>query len=125
MLTIDSIGPNRIDIALTGKINSDAMKTALDEMVQKSEGIKDGCMMYRIGDFDLPTLGAIAVEFSRLPALFKLIHQYSRIAVITEKHWLQKLSEIEGMLIPGLTIKAFDVAQEAEAEIWLAESDNF
>lgn len=122
MLTIDSIAPNRIDIALTGKINSKAMKIALDEMVQKSEGIEDGRMMYRIGDFDLPTLGAIAVEFSRLPALFALMRQYSRIAVVTEKHWLQNLSEIEGMLIPGLSIKAFDVAQEAEAETWLAES---
>lgn len=124
MLTIDSIGSNRIDIALTGTIDSEAMKIALDELVEKSASIEDGLMMYRIGDFDLPTLGAIAVELSRLPALFMLIRHYSRIAVITEKHWLQKLSEIEGMLIPGVSIKAFDVAQEAEAEIWLTESAN-
>ena len=40
-------------------------------------------------------------------------------AVVAGKEWLRKASEVEGALIPGLTIKAFDLHQEAEASAWL------
>ena len=78
-------------------------------------------MLYRVNDFQLPTLGAIAVEFSRLPQLFGLIGKFDRAAVLADKNWVRKVSEIEGALIPGLDIKSFELDQEAEAEAWLAE----
>ena len=69
--------------------------------------------------FHLPTLSAIAIEFSRLPAMFGLIKKFSKAAVLTDTAWLQKASEVEGALIPGLEIKAFSREQKAEAEAWL------
>jgi hypothetical protein len=113
-------GPNRLDIEFGGKLDSDEMRIALDELVSKSEGIEHGRMMYRVNDFKLPTLGAIAVEFSRLPEMFKLIRKFDRAAVLADKEWVQKASEIEGALIPGLKIKAFDLDEADEAERWLA-----
>jgi hypothetical protein len=41
--------------------------------------------------------------------------------VLTDKKWLQKASELEGLLMPGLEIKAFDQDQAGAAEAWLAE----
>ena len=113
-------GPNRIDVEFSGKLDSEEMKAALDELISKTEGFEHGCMLYRIGDFELPTLGAIGVELSRLPELFTLIGKFDRAAVLTGKKWIQNASEIEGALIPGLEIKAFDLDEEAEAEAWLA-----
>jgi len=113
-------GANRIDIDFSGKLNSDEMKVALDELMSSAEGIEHGRMLYRIRGFDLPTLGAIAVELSRLPDAFKFIRKFDRAAVIADKDWVRKASEIEGALIPGLEIKAFDIDEEAEAESWLA-----
>ena len=112
-------GPNRIDIEFGGKLDSDEMKVALDELISKAKGIEHGLMLYRIEDFELPTLGAIGVELSRLPELFKLIGKFDRAAVLARKKWIQNASEIEGALIPGLKIKAFDLDEEAEAEAWL------
>ena len=40
-------------------------------------------------------------------------------AVLADKTWLKKISEIEGILIPGLTIKTFSRGQKEEAEAWL------
>lgn len=120
MFQVQPNGPNRIDIEFGGKLDSDDMRVALDELVSKSEGIQNGRMLYRINDFKLPTLGAIAVEFSRLPKMFKLIRKFDRAAVLADKEWVQKASEIEGALIPGLKIKAFDLDETAEAERWLA-----
>ena len=113
-------GTNRLDIELSGKLNSEEMKIALDELVSKSKDIKNGTMLYEITDFQFPSLGAIAVEFSRLPSMFGLLKHFDRAAVLTDKTWLKNVSEIEGMLFPGLEIKAFSLNQKAVAEAWLS-----
>ena len=70
--------------------------------------------------FNLPSLGAIAIEFSRLPAMLGLMKKFDRAAVLTDNTWLKTVSELEGIFFPGLEIKAFDREQKAEAEAWLS-----
>ena len=113
-------GKNRLDIEMSGKLNAEDMKVALDELVSKSKNIENGKMLYEIIDFHLPSLGAIVIEFSRLPAMFGLMKKFDRAAVLTDKTWLKKVSEFEGALYPGLEIKAFNRDQKAEAEDWLS-----
>ena len=115
-------GTNRLDIELSGKLDADDMKIALDELVSKSKDIESGQMLYEIIDFHIPSLGAIGVELSRLPAMFGLMKKFDRAAVLTDKTWLKKVSEFEGMLYPGLEIKAFSRAQKVEAEAWLSRT---
>lgn len=122
MFKVTLRGDNRVDIELSGKLDSDEMKTALDQLVDKSDTIENGTMLYEIIDFQMPSINAIAIELSRLPELFGLIKKYSRVAVLSDKNWIKKASELEGMLIPGLDIKAFDREQRDEAEKWLAET---
>lgn len=122
MFRVTPNGPNRIDIEFSGKLDSDEMRAALDALISGAEGIENGRLLYRIGDIALPTLGAIGVEMRRLPELFGLIKKFDRAAVLADQNWVKKISEIEGMLIPGLDIKAFDPDEEAAAEAWLAES---
>ena len=119
MFEITPNGPNRLDIEFSGKLDAEEMKVALDDLISKSEAIEHGKMLYKIGDFDLPTLGAIGVELSRLPKLFRLTHKFERVAVLADKGWVQKASEIEGFLFPDVEIKAFDRDKQAEAEAWL------
>ncbi|MCD6268644.1 MAG: STAS/SEC14 domain-containing protein [Deltaproteobacteria bacterium] len=121
MFKVTLNGANRLDIELSGKLDADEMKIALDELVDKSKNIENGRMLYEIIDFHLPSLGAIGVELSRLPELFGLIKRFDRVAVLTDKTWLKKASELEGMLYPSLEIKAFDRNQKVAAEAWLAD----
>ncbi len=120
MFTVTRNGTNRLDIELGGKLDSEGMKLALDDLLAKSEDISNGRMLYRIRDFDFPSLGALAVEFSRLPKLFGLLKHFDRVAVIAGQSWIRNASEIEGALIPGIDIKAFEPGDEAAAEAWLA-----
>lgn len=120
MFKIIQNGVNRLDIELSGKLDAEQMKTALDALVSKSENIENGKMLYEVIDFHLPSLGAIAIEFSRLPSMFKLMKKFNRAAVLTDKAWIQKVSELEGVLLPGLEIKAFSRDQKEEAETWLS-----
>jgi len=121
MFKVTVNGANRLDLEMNGKLNADDMKIVLDDLVEKSVNIKNGSMLYEVVDFHLPSLGAIAVEFSRLPAMFRLMNKFDRIAVLTDKTWLKKVSEFEGALHPKLQIKAFDRDQKSQAEDWLLD----
>lgn len=119
MFQVTRNGENRLDVDFAGKLDSQAMHSALDELSLKAEGIEHGRMLYRIGEFQMPTLGAIGVEMSRLPQMFRFVRRFERMAVVADKQWLRTASKIEGALIPGLTVKAFEQGQEASAEAWL------
>lgn len=114
-------GENRVDVDFAGKLNSDDMRAALDQLTQQSEGIEHGRMLYRIGSFSMPTLGAIGVELTHIPQLLRVVRRFDRMAVVADKGWVRTASEVEGALIPGLQIKAFDSIQEAKAEAWLQQ----
>ncbi|MGV8843529.1 MAG: STAS/SEC14 domain-containing protein [Pseudomonas sp.] len=119
MFHVTRNGDKRLNVEFSGTLDSDEMRVALDQLSKKSEGIEHGLMLYKIGDFALPSLGVIGVELSRIPQLFRLVRRFDRMAVVAGKEWVRKASEIEGVLIPGLQIKAFDLTQEAQAEAWL------
>jgi hypothetical protein len=51
MFKVEQNGINRLDIQLSGKLDTEEMKIALDELVSKSENIKNGKMLYEIIDF--------------------------------------------------------------------------
>lgn len=119
MFKITLNGLDRLDIEMSGKLNTEDMKIALDELVSKSENIENGKMLYEVIDFHLPSLGAIGLEFSRLPSMLGLMKKFDRAALLTDKIWLKKVSELEGALYPGLEIKAFNRDKKAEAEAWL------
>lgn len=120
MFQTTRVNDKRLNVVFSGKLDSESMKMALDEMIRQAQGITEGAMLVEIGEFELPTLGAMAVELSRLPQLFRFIRQFDRVAVMAGQHWVRKMSTVEGALIPGLNLKAFALAQTAEAEEWLA-----
>lgn len=119
MFHVSRIADKRIDVDFSGKLDAGEMRFAVDELLRKSDGISHGQMLFRVGDFDMPTLGAVGVELSRIPRLFRFIRRFDRCAVVCAKEWVRRASEIEGALIPGLTIKAFDEHQGTEAHNWL------
>ena len=48
MFKVKSNCLNRLDIEMSGKLNADEMKIALDELVSKSKNIENGKMLYEI-----------------------------------------------------------------------------
>ncbi len=120
MFTITRNGTNRLDIELSGKLNKNDMKVALDDLVNKSEGISKGKILYDVINFHIPSIGAISIELSRLPKMLNLMKRFDRVAVLTDQTWLKKASEWEGTFFPGMVIKAFDRNQRSEAENWLS-----
>lgn len=120
MFNVQRVGDKRVDLTMSGRLDGGQMKTALDELTASCEGVTHGGMLCDVVDYQLPTLGAIAVEFSQLPDMLRLIGRFDRVAVLADEDWLKKASELEGLLIPGLEIRAFGRDQRVQAEAWLS-----
>ncbi len=120
MFKIDTPSPNRVDLHIAGKIDAEQMRDGLDQLVAASADVTDGVMFYEIHDIAVPTAGAIAVEFGQLPKLFGLVGKFRRCAVVSDAGWVRTAAEIEGAIIPGLTIKSFAPDARDAAEAWLA-----
>jgi hypothetical protein len=120
MFRIERTGNSRLDIVMSGRLDEDSMRNALDEIVAKTADIENGTMLYDVVDFHLPTLSAIRIEFARLPSMLGLMKRFDRAAVLTDKRWLQKISEMEGWFFPNLEIRGFARDDRHKAEEWLS-----
>lgn len=123
MLTISTPSPNRLDLELSGLIDAQEMDRALTQLIEQSKGVENGKMLYTIKGFELPTLGALAVELQHIPRLFGLLGKFRKCAVLSDTSWIRTFAEIEGALIPNLNIKSFTLSARDAAEAWLADGD--
>lgn len=119
MLNVSKPSANRVDIELSGALDAEAMRSALDHLVEKSEGITHGKMLYKVLDFEMPTMGAMAVELQQMPKLFSFIGKFDKCALLSDTAWIRTVAEIEGAVIPSLEIKSFALADTKAAEDWL------
>jgi hypothetical protein len=119
MLKVKKTSPKRVEIDLKGELDAASMAIGLDELIAVSADVENGQILYRIPTFAMPSLSALAVEFTRLPSLISLLSKYDRCAVLTDVEWLRSAAEFEGVLIPGFEVKAFALDDEAAALVWL------
>jgi len=119
MFDVQRQSDHRVDIHVSGAIDAAAMRAGLDALVDASMDVRNGLMLYRIENITMPTPGAMMVEFARLPQLIALIGRFDRAAVCSDVAWVRRAAEVEGRLIPGLKIKAFELDEVGAAEAWL------
>ena len=119
MMNTIKVSSNRVDVEFSGKIDRDQVKKVLDNMFAEIVDMEHGLLMYRVGELEMPTIGAIAVELKNLPKIFRLVQKIDRITVVYDQGWIQTATEIKGKLIPGLGMKSFDLGKENAAIEWL------
>ena len=119
MLNITKPSKNRVDIELSGVLDANAMREGLDKLIEQSEDVNAGKMLYRISNFEFPTVGALAQEFIKMPKLFGLLGKFEKCAVVSDAAWIRTVAEMEGAVFPSLDIRSFTQSQVAAAEKWL------
>lgn len=119
MLRISKPSADRLDLELSGALDREAMQAGLDDLIEQSMDITQGKMLYKVLDFEMPTMGALAVELRLMPKLFGLISKFDKCAVISDVAWIRTAAEIEGTVIPSFEIKSFPLSAAAAAEHWL------
>ncbi len=122
MFNITKVSENRVDIEFSGIENAQMMEKALDDLDNATRDMKDGHMMFDVIEYNLPSIDAIAVEFSRLPSMFGMMGKFSKAAVLSDIFLVKMIADVEGFLIPGIEIKAFDRNENVAAEAWLSNN---
>ena len=120
MFSVSKKSDSRVDIAISGKLDAKAMEAALSELEVQTENMTDGRMLYTISEIELPTFGALRVEFTHMPKLFSLIYNVKKCAVVADAAWARAAASVEGALVPGMKIKTFTPDQLDQAEAWLS-----
>lgn len=111
---------NRIELTVSGQINAAMMQSGLDRLLELTAPLDHFTYLAVMTNITWPTTGAIRAEFARLPELFRLMRKMNRAAVIANQSWLRKAAEVEGALIPGLDIAAFQPDERDAALAFLA-----
>jgi hypothetical protein len=116
---IPGLPDNVVGIKANGKVTADDYK---DVLVPAVEAVleEDGQirMLFVIDDDVTGLSGGAAWQDTKVG----LGHytRWERVAVVTNREWLRHSVDIFGYLIPG-KVKAFTMAEEAEAQKWVAE----
>ncbi|MDA8870522.1 STAS/SEC14 domain-containing protein [Rhizobiaceae bacterium] len=119
MLTIEKAGTHQVDLTINGSIDADTMRDGLRKLLDLSDGMKGGRMLYTITAFKMPSIGALAVEFTMIPRLLGLLSRFDRIAVVTDIGWVATAADAQGRVLPGITLKTFPADLTLEAQAWL------
>ena len=93
MFNVTKNGENRLDIEMSGRMDTEEMKRALEELTAKSSGIEHGRMLYRVIDFQIPTAGPASLD------VFDVAGR--RVARCDLQEMLQELPALHGL--PGVT----------------------
>ena len=67
MFKVIKNGINRLDIEMSGKLGSEEMRIALDELASKSHAIENRRLMCKVIDFHIPSHCAIDIELPCCP----------------------------------------------------------
>lgn len=119
MLEVYKVEDNMVGIKIDGAIDAQTMEDGLNKLVELTQNMKNGRMLYHISNFQMPTFAALGVEMRLMPKLFGLISKIDHVALLTNESWIAAASKIESALIPGLEIRTFALAEDEEALSYL------
>lgn len=108
-------------ITMSGKLDATMTKVALDMLVLEMDDMHHGGILMRAGGVEWPTLGAIGVELRHWGQMMAMIEKIDRAAILTDDGIIRAAAAVESALIPGITMRSFDLSEEAGARAWLAE----
>ena len=123
MFTVETLGPDLLQIEIGGKITAEEMSTGLDTLLPLTKEMSDGRMLAIYHDIEFPEAGAILEEMKRLPQLFGVIGKVKKVALVSNQKWIRDMAELEGKVLPGTTIRCFKFNDRAKAEAYLDMSD--
>ena len=115
--TVERIGPNALRVTMSGALDAARMEAGLDAFATEMEGMAHGDMLMIDQGAQLPTPGALAVEFQRWPQMMAMLQQIDRVALVSHNPLLRTMAAVESALLPGYTVRCFH--DEASARAWL------
>ena len=106
-------------MSVKGTMSQTALENGLDWMNQVSEANDNFNICIDIASDNFDDLSAARAEFLRVGRVLRHAPTADKCAVLTDSAFLKNSAKVEGAVIPGLEINAFDLDASKVAEKWL------
>lgn len=106
-------------MTVSGKLTDDDLEMTLDWIETVSEKAKGANLCVDMAKMDFPDLKAVKDSFVRLGHVLRYDNGFKKCAVLTDSPFLRSTAEIEGAVIPNLTIQAYQLEALPQAVNWL------
>lgn len=106
-------------MSIKGTMSQTALESGLDWMDQVSEANDNFNICVDIASNNFDDLSAARTEFLRVGRVLRHAPTAEKCAVLTDSAFLKNSAKVEGAVIPGLEINAFDLEEGSVAEKWL------
>ena len=108
-----------ISIDAHGELNPDAIQEGVDQIMEQTDAGNPGGLLVRLQHMDLGTFHDIASTWSRTAEFFALQKRFKSVAVLTDQPWIRQSAKMQAVTLPDTKLKVFDLAEEADARVWL------
>ncbi|HTN21407.1 MAG TPA: STAS/SEC14 domain-containing protein [Pelobium sp.] len=118
---IENLPPHVIGLHISGKIAKDDYKQVLEPAIQQQENEFDklNCLIVYDTEMQHFSLGALLED---LKTDFKYYNKWNRVALVTTKDYLKKVTGLISSVIPG-QLKGFEPSEIEEAKAWVGQFD--
>lgn len=120
-----SLEDNIIHLNITGPIARESLDAGLDwiESAQNNAETDEANDNFALR-VDLPEdrfdgLGQLSQQFKRVGTVMRHAKAADKCAVMTDSTFIRNSARIEGSVIPGMEVRAFDLDETTPAERWL------
>ncbi|ROS00260.1 SpoIIAA-like protein [Sinobacterium caligoides] len=121
MLEMIDIGIDRaVAFQMSGKITEEDMQRVLAEARGKISQHGSIVMLEQIDSFSGIELSALVEEFKYL--IHVGLKDITKVAVLTDKRWVEKVVSIEDKIFRGIDIKSFAIEDKAQAIAFLNDN---
>jgi hypothetical protein len=111
---------NAVAFRVSGKVTEVEMSVVLDCAKEKIDHYGDIVIFEQIESFDGIEVAAIVDEFKYL---FDVgLSNIKKVAVLTDKKWIETVVDLESKLFAGIKIKCFSSNDQLAAMMFLKES---
>lgn len=119
MLITTRLSEKQITVTMDGPLDTTGMSLALDDIIEKTQGMSRGQAQFTITEFHWPSAVTILMELVNLPALVTLVNRLDKCAVMCDMDWVEQMEKVDNNIIPSLTLKAFRSHEQDAAQAWL------
>lgn len=111
---------NQITVKVNGTVDRDDWQQVTDMINEALQHHDRVTVLADLTHMDTFTGGAVYEDTKfGIKNLGSLDH-FDKIAVLTDKQWLERGAELAEKLLPGVDVRVFDTADTRQAQQWIA-----
>jgi hypothetical protein len=110
---------NIIGLRLEGSIDEGGLELAFDEFRKVLEGNDKVRVYVEVADVGWESIETFFRNMRMKLELLGEIGKFEREAVVSDKGWLEIATRIGDVLLPGIDVRHFPVAEKASAMAWI------